>query len=363
MSNNTYNKSKTFPFTYLIGWSQLDTLYYGVRYKDKCNPKDLWSNYFTSSKTVEEFRKINGEPDIIQIRKTFGEFDKLNKEEKNFILGYEHTVLRRLCADKNPKFLNKSNGGKNFYILGHSVETRNQMSLNRTGKPKSEQHKLNMKNPKSEKHKNNIRISVGTGINHHSYGKPLSDEHKRKMSETTTGIPKTEEHKKKIGLSQIGKIINESTKKLLSDINKDKLAVFDSINFELIFVTKEEYANGKLTNRYFISRSTPYKLFKSIKDKAVDSIEYKNGIEEINNKKLEIHEYTYCVLDLNTFKTSTVNKEEFETNKFIKYISTNSKEYSFYKTFKLLHVESEEYKTNLLKFNNMIEIKRGNLKK
>ena len=69
------------PYTYLIGWSHLNTYYYGVRFannnKDIANPDELWVTYFTSSKYVSEFRELNGEPDIVEVRKTF------NKENIN----------------------------------------------------------------------------------------------------------------------------------------------------------------------------------------------------------------------------------------------------------------------------------------
>ena len=83
------------PYTYLIGWSKLNKWYYGVRYSKKCHPSDLWVNYFTSSKYVDEFRKKNGEPDIIQIRKIFTNGEQAIK--------WEEKVLKKL------KVLNENN--------------------------------------------------------------------------------------------------------------------------------------------------------------------------------------------------------------------------------------------------------------
>ena len=55
-------------YTYLIGWEKLDRWYYGVRWANKCEPEDdLWVHYFTSSKKVHEFRKKNGEPDVVKM--------------------------------------------------------------------------------------------------------------------------------------------------------------------------------------------------------------------------------------------------------------------------------------------------------
>ena len=59
------------PYTYLIGWKYLNKFYYGVRYAKDCDPSDLWSKYYTSSSIVKSFCKKYGNPDIIDIRKTF----------------------------------------------------------------------------------------------------------------------------------------------------------------------------------------------------------------------------------------------------------------------------------------------------
>lgn len=86
------------PYTYLIGWSSLDLWYYGVRTKKNCSPGDLWVKYFTSSKRVKELRKIHGEPDVIQIRKTF--------ETAKQALAWEIKVLRRLDVRYSKRWIN-----------------------------------------------------------------------------------------------------------------------------------------------------------------------------------------------------------------------------------------------------------------
>lgn len=90
-----------FYYTYLIGWSKLNTYYYGRRTNNKVSPEeDLWIFYFTSSKYVKDFVVKNGDPDIIQIRRKF-----INL---NDCIQWECKVLRRLGIPKNIKFLNKS---------------------------------------------------------------------------------------------------------------------------------------------------------------------------------------------------------------------------------------------------------------
>jgi hypothetical protein len=91
------------PYTYLIGWTSHNKWYYGVRYSSKCHPSDLWVTYFTSSKRVQEMREQCGEPDIIQVRKTFS-------TPKSAVL-WEERVLKRMQVKSDDKFLNSHEGG------------------------------------------------------------------------------------------------------------------------------------------------------------------------------------------------------------------------------------------------------------
>lgn len=99
---NIYVTRNQIPYTYLIGWSKLDVWYYGVRYSVSCRPSDLWKSYFTSSTHVKDFREKNGDPDIIQIRKTFHSSTAARE--------WEDKVIRRMRLTSNPKWLNKSRG-------------------------------------------------------------------------------------------------------------------------------------------------------------------------------------------------------------------------------------------------------------
>ena len=75
------------PYTYFIQWSKTGMKYYGVRYAKDCHPSDFWVTYFTSSDTVSEYVQEHGNPDIIQIRKTFDNTTRARL--------WEHTVLKR----------------------------------------------------------------------------------------------------------------------------------------------------------------------------------------------------------------------------------------------------------------------------
>lgn len=88
------------PYTYLLGWSRHNLFYYGVRYAAKADPSDLWTTYFTSSKYVKELRKVLGEPDVVEVRRTFS--------DRKAAMVWEHTVLRRMKVVHDPRWINKT---------------------------------------------------------------------------------------------------------------------------------------------------------------------------------------------------------------------------------------------------------------
>ena len=87
------------PYTYLIRWTRLNISYYGVRYAQDCDPSDLWNPYKTSSDIVKEFLALNGEPDIIQVRKTFTDTMPARL--------WESKVQRRMKVVKSKNWLNE----------------------------------------------------------------------------------------------------------------------------------------------------------------------------------------------------------------------------------------------------------------
>jgi hypothetical protein len=95
-----YIKMNT-PYTYLIGWSDLNRWYYGVRYSKNCHPTDLWNPYKTSSKIVLKFIKDHGEPDIRIVRRTFNSVNEARV--------WEHRVLLKLNVINKEKWLNGHN--------------------------------------------------------------------------------------------------------------------------------------------------------------------------------------------------------------------------------------------------------------
>jgi len=85
-------------YCYLLRWST-GMSYYGVRYAKGCDPSELWKNYFTSSKHVQAYAEKHGAPEVIDIRKTFGEdTDKARQ--------HECSVIKRAGLVKNVNYLN-----------------------------------------------------------------------------------------------------------------------------------------------------------------------------------------------------------------------------------------------------------------
>ena len=120
------------PYTYLIGWSKLDIWYYGARYAKGCHPSDLWNPYLTSSPTVKRFIDANGNPDVIQIRKTF----KTAVECR----AWESKVLDRINAARHPKMLNRRNGSWKWATYIITDNHRSKISNSLKGKIKSKEH-------------------------------------------------------------------------------------------------------------------------------------------------------------------------------------------------------------------------------
>lgn len=121
------------PYTYLIGWSKHDRWYYGVRFAKGCNPSDLWVKYFTSSKLVARCRAIYGEPDVIDVRKTFA--------TKTEAIDWEAKVLVRMGVVQQHKWLNCSHARQNHDKID---QTKRDVSTFKTTEFKARQKQNNI---------------------------------------------------------------------------------------------------------------------------------------------------------------------------------------------------------------------------
>lgn len=156
-------------YTYLIGWRELDSWYYGVRTANTKPPtEDLWGDYFTSSKIVKQFRKDHGEADVIRVHRVF--------ESPESAVEFEKKILRRMNVVSSDRFLNRTAGGSDGF---HSGKYRTPEVYKRIGDA--------------------LRGKV-----------------------FRSGYTHSQETKKRIGAKHRGKIPSDSTRKIWSDQRKGR---------------------------------------------------------------------------------------------------------------------------------------------
>lgn len=110
------------------------------------HPNQLWTSYFTSSKYVEQFREIHGEPDVIQIRKIFSCVKKCCL--------WEDKVLAKLDVKNKSQWLNLT-GKYAFYGVSqpwnigipHTKHTKDKIGSSNRGKKYSQE--INAKKSRS----------------------------------------------------------------------------------------------------------------------------------------------------------------------------------------------------------------------
>lgn len=188
------------PFTYLIGWSQHNKFYYGRRTAKNCHPGELWTIYFTSSKYVKEFRDEFGEPDIIQIRKTFP-----NNPKSCAI--WESKVLKRIDAQHNQKFLNKRNGDFDWDTTGCPLSPESQEKRKQSMKIHWEDKDIEKKEKKENKRAATtlLRYGVNSYSNHPDFQKRIKQTCLEKYGvEKPMDLPEIKEKIKQTCLSKYG---------------------------------------------------------------------------------------------------------------------------------------------------------------
>lgn len=216
---------KTIPYTYCLTHKLTGKRYYGVRYKNGCNPNDLWKNYFSSSEIVKQLIDEDGINSFIaEVRKTFNtKLEAINWEKK---------VLKRLKVTHNDMWLNQNHGCGSYGMTDktHSEETKKLMSEKQSGKNNpmygrthtgealikiSEASKGRIY---SEEAKRNFSAAAkARGISKSTRDASLSDESNKKRSHTLLGHFVSSETKKKISARHKGKRwFNDGEKSILT---------------------------------------------------------------------------------------------------------------------------------------------------
>ena len=197
------------PYTYHIAWTGEDLHYYGVRYASDCNPNDFWNTYYTSSKVVSQHRIVYGEPDLIEIRKTFADADSA--------IDWEHKVLRRLNVMESDRWVNRSIGHAPRFHESH----REALSKARTGYKFSQATKDKLSAIRKAEWEDPILRAKRSVSNHTPDGL-------ERIAEFQTGRVRTEDHKQLISDMRKAEWADEekaaARKKAISDKIKAKWA-------------------------------------------------------------------------------------------------------------------------------------------
>jgi hypothetical protein len=156
----------------------------------------------------------------------------------NGMVEYTNIPITNNGRDEYGKFVK---GNKINYGRIPSVTQREKQSMAMSGRPLSNEHKANLRGKKhSEEHKQKIssaqkgRISPMKGRKHTAESRakmskaqtlralqaPLSEESRKKISDTLKGQPFTEERRKNISKSLQGNTLSEETKKKIADAHR-----------------------------------------------------------------------------------------------------------------------------------------------
>ena len=199
------------PFTYYLRHKITKMRYYGSKTSKGCDPKDLWSTYFSSSKIIEQIIKDEGK-DIFEYRiaRIFNDIKHCRNHESKF--------LTRQDAAHNPLWYNQTNSDGKFSRAGKtdSIETRSRKSKALFGLEKSNTHKQHISESnkgkhyikKSEESKKKLSTKM-MGENNPFYGRNHSIKTKQIIGSKSKG-------------RNVGKVVSEETRQKMSKSNKGK---------------------------------------------------------------------------------------------------------------------------------------------
>lgn len=227
------------PYTYLIGWVTQDRWYYGVRYKNGCHSSDLWVDYFTSSQVVKSMRVQHGEPDVIQIRKTF--------KTPYAALAWETIVLQRMGVGTSDKWMNLrenrwplpnnnsdsiikeklSKAGKGRKAITNGVATKyiNAANVSKFILPDGWWWGSSPRGEMSMETRQKISIARLDNPTNRIGKFKHTDETKRRLSEVRLGVPcgpMSELHKNRIRQAKLGHSPSDETRQKISNTLKGR---------------------------------------------------------------------------------------------------------------------------------------------
>jgi len=129
------------PYTYLINHVPSGRVYYGVRFAEGCDPKELGDTYFSSSKYVKELLVRDGVGSFdFEVRKIFDDVSSARE--------WENKVLRRMAVVNDDRFLNKTDNKSIDPMLSKSMLGKNGPEHSRYGSKNEVLAEYNKKNPR-----------------------------------------------------------------------------------------------------------------------------------------------------------------------------------------------------------------------
>jgi hypothetical protein len=224
-------------------------------------------------------------------------FDILEEVKDRKKLDERETFWIAYCESNNPEYgYNKTDGGEGMIGYIFTDKARQNLSDSLKGKPKSEEHKQNMRKPKSEEHRRNIskgkqgipiseeakqKISnANKGKESAFKGKKHTEESLQKMSNALKGKDTwmkgkhhTEESRRKIsennGRGWLGKNLPEEMKKKMSDAQKgEKNPMYGKKPANYIEITQEmidDYNNGIKRNDFCIKYNVSMTIWRNVR--------------------------------------------------------------------------------------------------
>jgi hypothetical protein len=180
-------------FVYLWSNEQTGRMYIGSH---KGNPYD---GYVCSSKIMLEEYQVN--PDIFS-RQILSEGSLTEMRD------LEAKILKALNVKEDPMFYNQHNGNGDFYCKGHSMESRQKMSVSQKGNKNLLGHKQSGETRKK-------MSDAKRGENNPMFGRKVSEETREKRRQAQVGRKRTfsEEHIKNLVKSKTGMKYNKSKDK------------------------------------------------------------------------------------------------------------------------------------------------------
>jgi len=212
------------PYTYRITCVPTGRHYYGVRFAKNCKPDDLWTTYFTSSKPIKRLIEEFGKDSFsAEVRKVFNDVDSARE--------WEQKVLERLNVRKNDNWINTHCNNSIGGFPGESNPMYGKVHPNKGKKmPQTANH--GPKNPMYGKR----------GEDHPAFGFKRTDEMNKATGDKLRGRPKSAEHKNNIKKSK-------NSKEYLDKVQKP-IYVFDKRYDSVTQALKEStYSNWFINTR------------------------------------------------------------------------------------------------------------------